>query len=93
MRLFASIGTEPISGVHLEPDQPSINVFAVLPQIGRLGIPFPLNLCAIGIDQSLLHPAKNDFLVELWVRATERGVGRWSLREAAYKCEQAGEEN
>src|SRR5581483_566804 len=62
--LKTGVGAEAIAGIDLEVHQPGVIMLAVLAGIGADGLAFPLDLRRVCIDQILLHPIPNNFLVD-----------------------------
>src|ERR1043166_2640161 len=56
MFLIARITAEAIPGVHGEIDQITVEMFAVLAQIGWFGFPIPFNAGAVRVDQLFVEP-------------------------------------
>ena len=63
MFLFARVTAEAIPGVHGEIDQITVEVFAVLAQIGWFGFPVPFNARAVRVDQLFVEPLRHYLLV------------------------------
>jgi len=74
MFLIARVTAEAIPGVHGEIDQITIEVFAVLAQIGWFRFPIPFNARAVRVDQLFVEPLRHYLLVIGWVRSVTRRV-------------------
>ena len=81
VRLFAGVLAKAIARIYAKLDQPPINVLTIFSQIGRLGLPLPFDLGAVGIEQHSLHPIPNNFFVILGIWSAERRIH--ILREGA----------
>ena len=81
VRLFTGVLAKAITRVHLKLDQPSVNVLAILTQIGWLWVALPFNFCAVGIDERPLEPVPDNFLVVFRLRPAKGRID--ILREDA----------
>jgi hypothetical protein len=63
MFLFARVTAEAISGVNGKIDQITVEVFAILAQIGWFRFPIPFNARAVRVDQLFVQPLRHYLLV------------------------------
>ena len=76
VRLFSGERPKAVARVHLEFDQPPVEVLPVRPEIGRLGLLGPFDFRAVRIHQILLNPIPDDLLIEFGKRSADRGIDR-----------------
>ena len=80
MCLFAGVSAKPVSGIHFEADQVTVEMFALCAQVRRLWVAVPFDPRAGRVDQLCFQPFGHDFFIIGGIGSITSCICRFRLR-------------